>query len=67
MNDSKLNGESKERARQAIEKGCAGYPNGQQEECASVGCARTIRCEAHEVVLLGDQLGDFTDDFANKD
>ncbi|MDD3335513.1 MAG: HAD family acid phosphatase [Eubacteriales bacterium] len=68
VNDSKLNGESKERARQAIEKGCVDYPNGQREECASVGCARTLSCEAHEIVLLlGDQLGDFTDDFVDKD
>ncbi|MDD3335266.1 MAG: HAD family acid phosphatase [Eubacteriales bacterium] len=68
VNDSKLNGESKEYARQAIQKGCTDYPNGQREECANADCARTLTCAAHEVVLLlGDQLGDFTDYFADMD
>ncbi len=65
VNDSKLYGESKANARKAIREGCVDYPNGQREECADPACARTLSCEPHEVaLLLGDQLGDFTDDFS---
>lgn len=65
VNDSKLNGESKELARRAVIGGTEGYPNGQREECADSACAKTLQCGEHEVVLLlGDQIGDFTDELA---
>lgn len=65
MNDSRLYGESKARARSAITAGCEGYPNGQRADGNVSGGALTITCPPHHVALmLGDQLGDFTDAFA---
>ena len=65
MNDSRLYGSSKEPARQAIIQGTDSYPNGQREgECAD-DAALTISTEPHYIaMLLGDNLGDFTEDFS---
>lgn len=64
VNDNKLFGGSKEKARQAIQNGCTDYPNGQRAGENSLGTALSFSCEAHEVVmLLGDQMTDFTDEF----
>ena len=64
VNDNKLNGGSKEPARTAIREGNAAYPNGQRTDGSAVDCATTINLEPHEIVmLLGDNIGDFTDAF----
>lgn len=64
VNDLKLKGSSKESARQAIRNGCTAFPNGVVPTENALGCKDTLSCEAHEVVmLLGDQLSDFTDVF----
>lgn len=64
VNDNKLFGGSKEKARQAIKNGCTGYSNGQRATENTLHTALTFSCDAHEVVmLLGDQMTDFTDEF----
>ena len=64
VNDNKLNGSSKEPARTAIRDGNAAYPNGQRTDGSAIACATTTKLEPHEIVmLLGDNIGDFTDDF----
>ncbi|MDO5434916.1 MAG: HAD family acid phosphatase [Clostridia bacterium] len=64
VNDNKLMGGSKEKARQAIIGGCEDYANGQRADENSLGTGLTFSCGAHEVVmLLGDQMTDFTDAF----
>lgn len=64
VNDNKLRGSSKEAARQAVIHGCEAYPNGQREGENSLNTALTLSCAPHEVVmLLGDQMTDFTDEF----
>ena len=64
VNDNKLNGSSKEPARTAIREGDAAYPNGQRTDGSAIDCATTIALEPHEIVmLLGDNIGDFTDAF----
>lgn len=66
VNDNKLYGASKEKARQAVMNGCTDYPNGQRETENSMNTGLAFSCEAHDVVmLLGDQMTDFTDDFDN--
>lgn len=63
LNDLKLNGSSKESCRLAVINGCTDFPNGQREHENSLSTALTVSMEPHEVVmLLGDQLSDFTDD-----
>ena len=64
VNDTKLKGSSKEGARTAIREGNASYPNGQRTDGSKIKCATTINLESHEIVmLLGDNIGDFTDAF----
>ena len=64
VNDNKLMGGSKEKARQAIINGCDDYSNGQRKNENSLNTRLVFSCDAHDVVmLLGDQLTDFTDDF----
>ena len=64
VNDNKLNGSSKEPVRQAIREGSEAYPNGQRTDGNSTGTATTTTLESHEIVmLLGDNIGDFTDAF----
>ncbi len=66
VNDTKLNGSSKESARRAIREGNAAYPNGQRTDGCQMDCATTINLEPHEIVmLLGDNIGDFTDAFTS--
>lgn len=66
INDNKLNGSSKEKARQAIVNGCVDFGNGQREDENSLNTKTVISCDEHDVVmLLGDQMTDFTDDFDN--
>lgn len=68
LNDLKLNGESKEPIRTAIRDGAAAYPNGQRDDGNSTGSGLTVNLEPHHVVmLLGDNIADFTDDFSNKE
>ena len=65
VNDFKLNGSSKEPARSAIREGAEDYPNGQRSDGNSTGSAVTAKIDAHEIVmLLGDNIADFTDDFS---
>ena len=83
VNDNKLNGSSKEPARQAIINGSESYPNGQREDGNAAMTAETagadeaattsktaavattrIKIEPHDLVMLmGDNLNDFSDDF----
>ncbi len=64
VNDNKLNGSSKEPARTAIREGNESYPNGQRTDGCSIECATTTKLEPHDIVmLLGDNIGDFTDAF----
>ena len=64
INDSKLNGTSKEEARQAVINGCKDYSCGQWKSKDSTDKMFTFSCEPHEVImLLGDQMTDFTDAF----
>ena len=64
VNDNKLNGSSKEPARTAIREGNEAYPNGQRTDGCSIDCATTTKLEPHEIVMLmGDNIGDFTDAF----
>ena len=64
VNDTKLKGSSKEPVRSAIREGSAAYPNGQRTDGSAMDCATTTELEEHEIVmLLGDNIGDFTDDF----
>ena len=64
VNDNKLNGSSKEPARTAIREGNEAYPNGQRTDGSAIDCATTAKLEPHEIVmLLGDNIGDFTDAF----
>lgn len=66
VHDNKLYGPSKEEARQAVINGCTDYSNGQRENENSLNTRLTVSLEPHEVVmLLGDQMTDFTDDFDN--
>ena len=65
LNDSYLNGSSKEPARQAITNGDASYPNGQRAEENTIGSAVYAAIRPHSVVMLvGDTMGDFTDAFS---
>lgn len=65
VNDSKLNGSSKEAARTAIRDGNEAYPNGQRTDGSYMDCATTTKLDKHEIVmLLGDNIGDFTDAFS---
>ena len=65
VNDNKLNGSSKEPARTAIREGNEAYPNGQRTDGSAIDCATTTKLEPHDIVmLLGDNIGDFTDDFS---
>ena len=67
VNDNKLKGSSKQAARNAIQNGDIAYPNGQLSEGNALNCATTINLEKHEIVmLLGDNIGDFTDDFSSE-
>ena len=64
VNDNKLNGSSKEPVRTAIREGNEAYPNGQRTDGSAIDCAVTTKLEPHDIVmLLGDNIGDFTDDF----
>ena len=68
VNDTKLNGSSKQPARNAIQEGDSSYPNGQRSDGNALDCATTINLEKHEIVmLLGDNISDFTDDFTADD
>lgn len=68
LNDSALLGKSKEAARQAIAAGCAAYANGQRADENTLGTAVTVEMEPHSIVMmLGDNLADFTDDFSDED
>lgn len=68
VNDSKLNGSSKEAIRTAIREGSETYPNGQRTDGNSLNCATQTTLEPHEIVLLlGDNIGDFTDDFSSEE
>ncbi|MDO4540113.1 MAG: HAD family acid phosphatase [Syntrophomonadaceae bacterium] len=65
VNDSNLNGPSKEAARTAVRDGAASYPNGQRADGNYTGCALTLSCPPHHVaMMLGDNLNDFTDAFS---
>lgn len=65
INDSKLNGNSKEALRTAVREGCTDHPNGQRTDGNSTGSATTFSCPAHHIALiLGDQLNDFSDVFS---
>ena len=65
VNDLKLHGESKEQARAAVRAGCDSYPTGQRGDGNRMGTALTVALEPHHVaLLLGDQMGDFTDAFS---
>lgn len=67
VNDGKINGSSKEPARDAIRNGADAYPNGQRESENSINSALTVKLEPHFVAMyLGDQITDFTDDFSDK-
>lgn len=67
LNDSALLGKSKEAARQAIAAGCAAFPNGQRADENTLGTAVTVEMEPHSIVMmLGDNLADFTDDFSDE-
>jgi predicted secreted acid phosphatase len=67
VNDLKIKGSSKEPARSAIKNGNDAYPNGQRTDGSSLDCATTAQIEAHDIVmLLGDNIGDFTDDFSQE-
>lgn len=67
LNDSKLNGSSKEKARQAIINGAEAYPNGQRAGENTLKTAETIKAEPHHIaLLLGDQMTDFTDSFSDE-
>ena len=67
-NDNVLNGASKEPARQAIINGAENYPNGQRKDGNETGSATEVTLQAHDVVLLmGDNIRDFTDDFSASD
>lgn len=66
MNDSKLYGASKQKARDAVANGTDAYPTGQRADGNATGSALTLSCAAHHIaLLLGDQLTDFTDDFSD--
>lgn len=68
LNDLKLNGESKEPIRTAVREGSEAYQNGQRRDGNSTGSASSVAMEPHHIVmLLGDNIGDFTDDFSNKE
>ena len=68
VNDTKLKGSSKEPVRSAIREGSAAYPNGQRSDGSAMDCATTTELEQHEIVmLLGDNIGDFTDAFTAED
>ena len=68
LNDSALLGKSKEAARQAIAAGSAAYANGQRVDEKTLGTAVTVEMEPHSIVMmLGDNLADFTDDFSDED
>ena len=68
VNDNKLNGSSKEPARTAIREGNEAYPNGQRTDGSAMDCATTTKLEPHDIVmLLGDNIGDFTDAFSAED
>ncbi len=64
VNDTNLNGSSKEPVRIAIKNGNTAYPNGQRTDGSAIDCATTTKLEPHEIVmLLGDNISDFTDAF----
>ncbi len=66
VNDTKLKGSSKENARTAIREGNEAYPNGQRTDGNAIDSATTTALEPHEIVmLLGDNIGDFTDAFTS--
>lgn len=66
VNDNKLNGSSKEPARTAIREGSESYPNGQRMDGSALDCATATKLDPHEIVmLLGDNIGDFTDAFTD--
>ncbi len=67
MNDSKLNGSSKEYMRKSIREGNTSLYNGQRSDgCVVTSAPTTVNVPAHDVVMyLGDNLGDFSDVFAN--
>ena len=51
--------------KQAIAEGSEAYPNGQREDENPSGTATKITMEPHSVVMmLGDNLGDLTEDFS---
>ena len=63
INDSKLNGSSKQKYRDTIVLGCTDYPNGVRENENALGLKSTFSCDKHDIImLLGDQSTDFTDD-----
>lgn len=66
LNDLKLNGSSKEYIRKSIREGNTSLKTGQRSDENSLSSPLTADVQSHDVVLyLGDNLGDFSDDFAN--
>lgn len=64
INDRKVTGTTKEPARQAIQNGCTCFPNGVVPAENVRGCVDSVSCDEHAVVMmLGDQMTDFTDRF----
>ncbi len=65
LNDLKLNGSSKEYIRKAIREGNSSFPNGQREDGHSIDSSTSVSLSSHDVaMLLGDNLGDFSDVFS---
>lgn len=65
VNDPKATGNTKEAGRKAIEQGKDDFPNGQRKDGNATVKETSIPIEPHEIVLLlGDNIGDFTDDFS---
>ena len=67
MNDLVINGSSKEYMRKSIREGNTSLYNGQRSDgCSITDAPTTVNVTAHDVVMyLGDNLGDFSDVFAN--
>jgi predicted secreted acid phosphatase len=67
MNDLKLNGSSKEYLRKSIQEGNTSVNNGQRSDgCSLIDSPTSVSVSKNDVVMyLGDNLGDFSDEFAN--
>lgn len=64
LNDLKINGSSKEYIRKSIREGNTSLKNGQRENENSLNTPTEINVSKNDVVMyLGDNLGDFSDEF----